>query len=267
MDTNRKFEVLTIGRSSIDLYSNDIGANFEDIKSFAAYVGGSSTNIAIGARRLGLRTALLTAVGDDKVGTFILTYLNREGVETKFIREVEGTRSSAVLLGIVPPDRFPLVYYRENAADWHISKDDIKAIGMDNVSCIVLSGTALARQPSRDATIFAAEEGFRCGSRVLLDLDFRADQWQNPKVYSEMIQKVLPRVDIVLGTEEELLASFYSEETFMEIKDQQISAPSIRGNLSQAIEQFLEYHLTIVLKRGERGARESERVEIKKSER
>src|SRR5688572_8512873 len=73
-----RFDLITMGRSSIDLYANDIGAPFEDIGSFAAYVGGSPLNIAVGAQRLGLRTALLTAVGDDKVGDFILDFLRRE---------------------------------------------------------------------------------------------------------------------------------------------------------------------------------------------
>ena len=112
--TSRSYDVITMGRSSIDLYSNDIGAPFVEITSFAAYVGGCPTNISVGTRRLGLRSALLTAVGDDQVGNFILHFLRREGVETEFIPRKPGYRSSAVVLGIEPPDRFPLTYYREN---------------------------------------------------------------------------------------------------------------------------------------------------------
>src|SRR5690349_19137585 len=101
-----RYDLITMGRSSIDLYSNDIGAPFVKINSFAAYVGGSPTNIAVGARRLGLTTAVLTAVGEDPVGDFILNFLNKEGVDTKFIPRKPGTRSSAVVLGIEPPDQF-----------------------------------------------------------------------------------------------------------------------------------------------------------------
>src|SRR5215471_17552432 len=103
----KTYDLLAIGRSSIDLYSNDIGAPFEDITSFAAYVGGCPTNISVGAQRLGLRPALLTAVGEDQVGNFILRFLEREGVETRFVPAKPGYRSSAVVLGIEPPDRFP----------------------------------------------------------------------------------------------------------------------------------------------------------------
>ena len=81
----KTYDVLAMGRSSIDLYSNDIGAPFPDIKSFAAYVGGCPTNISVGTRRLGLRSAVLTAMGDDPVADFMLQFLNQEGVETQFV--------------------------------------------------------------------------------------------------------------------------------------------------------------------------------------
>ena len=103
-----------MGRCSIDLYSGDIGAPFEEITNFSAFVGGSPTNIAVGAQRLGLRTALITAVGEDPVGDFILRFLKNEGVVTDYIPRKEGTRTPAVLLGIEPPDKFPLVFYRHH---------------------------------------------------------------------------------------------------------------------------------------------------------
>ncbi|HET7768100.1 MAG TPA: PfkB family carbohydrate kinase, partial [Chloroflexota bacterium] len=109
--TETAFDALAMGRSSIDLYSNDVGAPFSDITSFAAYVGGCPTNVSVGTRRLGLTSAILTAVGPDPVGDFILSFLEREGVEARFVPRKAGKRTSAVVLGIEPPDRFPLVYY------------------------------------------------------------------------------------------------------------------------------------------------------------
>src|SRR5438034_5987044 len=123
--TNRLYDVITMGRSSIDLYSNDIGAPFVEITSFAAYVGGCPTNVSVGTRRLGLRSALLTAVGDDQVGDFVTAFLDREGVETRFIPRKAGTRTSAVILTIQPPDRFPLTFYRDNCADRALTVDDV----------------------------------------------------------------------------------------------------------------------------------------------
>src|SRR5215467_13150325 len=123
--STESFDVIAMGRSSIDLYSNDIGAAFVDITSFAAYVGGCPTNISVGTRRLGLRSAILTAIGDDQVGDFILHFLRNEGVETRFVPLKPGRRSSAVVLGIEPPDRFPLTYYRDNCADIALNIDDV----------------------------------------------------------------------------------------------------------------------------------------------
>ena len=103
------YDALFMGRSCIDLYSNDIGASFVDIKSFAAFVGGSPTNMSVGCQRLGLNTVLLTAFGEDLVGDFVKNFLEREGVETRFCPRKPGKRTSAVILGIEPPDKFPLV--------------------------------------------------------------------------------------------------------------------------------------------------------------
>src|SRR6266852_2914285 len=128
METTRKtYDLIAMGRSSIDLYANDIGAPFEEITGFAALVGGCSTNISVGTRRLGLKSALLTAVGNDKVGDFILHFLRKEGVETKYTPTKNGRRTSAVLLGIQPPDKFPLIYYRDNNADIELNIDDVLA--------------------------------------------------------------------------------------------------------------------------------------------
>src|SRR5438034_428709 len=146
------YDILTMGRSSIDLYSNDVGAPFEQISSFAAYVGGCPTNISVGTRRLGCRSALLTAVGEDKVGDFIVHFLRKEGVETQFVPRKPGRRSSAVILGIQPPDRFPLTYYRDNCADVELTIDDILAAPIADSRVLLISGTGLSREPARSAT-------------------------------------------------------------------------------------------------------------------
>ncbi len=223
MSTEKKYDVLTFGRSSIDLYSNDLGAAFEDITAFGAFVGGSSTNIAVGSCRLGLKTALLTAVGDDKVGTFIKRFLDKEGVDTQYIPTINGTRSSAVVLGIEPPDRFPLVFYRDNAADLQLTIDHVLAANLQQFKAVVLSGNALSKDPSKTATFFAAEEALTKNTRVFLDLDFRADQWFDPRAYGVMVRALLPKVEIAIGTEEEILAASLQDSSQITIKHQQVS--------------------------------------------
>src|SRR5947209_20115231 len=171
----REFDLLAVGRSSIDLYANEVGAPFTEIKSFSAYVGGCPTNVSVCARRLGLRTALLNAVGDDLVGDFVRSFLEREGVETRFGVRKAGRRTSAFLLAVMPPDNFPLVPYRDNCADLELTTEDVRAAPVADSRALLLTGTGLSRQPSRDATAFAAERARDCGTEVILDLDFRPE--------------------------------------------------------------------------------------------
>ena len=249
------FDLLTMGRSCIDLYANEVGAAFVDIKSFAAYVGGSPTNIAVGARRLNLRTALLTAVGVDPVGDFILNFLQREGIETRFIPRKPGARSSAVVLGIEPPDKFPLVFYRDNAADVQLSIDDVLAAPLDQCRAFEIAGTNLSREPSRSATFLAVERARAAGASVFFDLDFRADQWHDPRAYGVSARAVLPQADVVLGTEEEVKAAVLTEASQVQIAHSQISAPTVAGDLEAAIAALLARGpQALVVKRGARGA-------------
>src|SRR5882757_5740457 len=146
MTRDRSFDILLMGRSSIDLYANDIGAPFPEIKSFAAYVGGCPTNISVGTRRLGLRSVLLTAVGEDPVGDFLLHFLEKEGVNKDFISRKKGHRTSAVILGIEPPDKFPLVYYRDNCADNELNIDDVLRTPIQQCGVFEFSGTGLSKE-------------------------------------------------------------------------------------------------------------------------
>jgi 5-dehydro-2-deoxygluconokinase len=249
------FDLLTMGRSSIDLYSNDVGAAFVDIKSFAAYVGGSPTNIAVGARRLNVKTALLTAVGVDPVGDFILHFLEQEGVETRFIPRKPGSRSSAAVLGIEPPDRFPLVFYRDNAADIQLTIDDVLASPLGECHAFECAGTNLSREPSRSATFFAVERARSAGATVFFDLDFRADQWHDPRAFGVNVRALLPQTDIVLGTEEEVKAAVLVEASQVQIAHSQISAPDVRGDVDTAIAALLACGpKALVVKRGAHGA-------------
>lgn len=251
----KKYDVVTFGRSSIDLYSQNIGAPFKEIQGFDAFVGGSPLNIAVGCARLGLKANLLTAVGNDKVGEFILDFLQKEGVDTARIPVKEGARSSAVVLGIEPPDRFPLVYYRDNAADIQVNIDDVDNAHIADHKIILINGTALNREPSRSATFHATELAIKNDVKVVLDLDFRADQWHDQRAFGLTVRAILPRTAIAIGTEEEILAATMSHTSQVTIRDQQISAPEIKGNITESIAQLLALGVgTLIVKQGEKGA-------------
>jgi 5-dehydro-2-deoxygluconokinase len=212
------FDVLTMGRSCIDLYAHQIGVPITEVTSFDAYVGGCPTNISVGTRRLGLRSALLTAVGDDQVGDFVLAFLDREGVETRFIPRKKGRRTSAVILTIMPPDRFPLTFYREGCADRELTRDDVQAAPIDDSAMIVVTGTGLSHEPGRAATLFAAERARSSDVDVLVDLDYRADQWPSRSEYAGLMRRLLSHATLAVGTEEEVIAAADHDDLGVAIK-------------------------------------------------
>ncbi|MBA2731983.1 MAG: 5-dehydro-2-deoxygluconokinase [Acidobacteria bacterium] len=249
--TERKFDILTMGRSSIDLYANDIGAPFPEIKNFAAYVGGCPTNISVGTRRLNLRAALLTAVGDDPVGDFVLNFLEREGVAIDFIPRKAGRRTSAVILGIEPPDKFPLVFYRDNCADVELTIDDVLAAPVPESRVLLITGTGLSREPSHSATIFAAERARACGTKVVLDLDFRPDQWHDTRAFGVSVRSILHLTDVVLGTADEVKAGALHEGISVSVEHSQVSGARVSGDVLQAVETILGAGpAALALKRG-----------------
>jgi len=254
MIQDKKYDLITYGRSSIDLYSQNIGADFVDIKGFDAFVGGSPLNIAVGCSRLGLKPALLTGVGEDKVGEFIIEFLKKENVETSLIPKIRTARSSAVVLGIEPPDRFPLVYYRDNCADSQITIDDVLAADIKQCRLLEISGTAINIEPTRSSAFLAAEIAHENDIPVVLDLDFRADQWHDLRSFGITTRALLPKVRIALGTEEEILAATLSDASQVSIKHQQISAPEITGDIEQSIQKILSLGVEYLLvKRGSEG--------------
>lgn len=234
-----EYDLLSMGRSSIDLYSNDIGAAFPDITCFGAFVGGCPTNVSVGTRRLGLKPALLTGLGDDPVADFILKFLKNEGVETRFSPRKKEFRTSAVVLGIEPPDKFPLVYYRQGCADIEITIDDVLAAPVATSRALFVSGTGLSKEPSRSATFLAAELSKAAGNTVMLDIDFRADQWHDTRAFGVVVRSLLPKVDIVIGTQDEVKAAALTDTSQVSIEHSQVSDPNVKGDLDAAIQTIL----------------------------
>ena len=201
------YDVLAVGRSSIDLYAHEIGCAMADVRSFDAYVGGCPTNVSVGTRRLGLRSALLTAVGDDQVGDFVTAFLERERVETRFIPRKQGRRTSAVILTIQPPDKFPLTFYRDNCADRALTIDDVARAPVRDSRIVFVTGTGLSHDPARDATFAAAATARAAGVPVVVDIDYRPDQWDSASAFSAQMRSLLRSATLAVGTEEELAAA------------------------------------------------------------
>ena len=213
---DKTLDLIAIGRAGVDLYGQQVGGRLEDMASFAKYVGGSPTNTAIGAARLGLRCALLTRVGADPMGRFIRETLEREGVDTGAVIVDPGRLTALVLLGIRATERFPLVFYRQDCADMALCEDDVEASFIDRAHSVVLSGTHFSTPGVRAASLKAARLARAGGARVVLDVDYRPVLWgvtalelgeqrfvADPRV-TTVLQEVLPLCDLIVGTEEEM---------------------------------------------------------------
>ena len=214
--TEQPLDLVTIGRSCIDLYGEQIGGRLEDMASFAKYIGGSPTNTAVGASRLGLRTGLVTRVGADHFGRFIREQLAREGVSTQGVRDDDERLTALVFLGIRDPDTFPLVFYRENCADMALDGADIDPEFIRSARAVLINGTHLSRPNVFEASVHACRIAREAGARVVFDIDYRPVLWgltgkdrgENRFVADDAVtarlQQVLPLCDLVVGTEEEM---------------------------------------------------------------
>ncbi len=212
----RQLDLIAVGRSSVDLYGEQIGGRLEDMTTFAKYVGGSPTNTAIGAARLGLRAGLLTRVGADHMGRFIREQLAREGVDTAGVLTDPDRLTALVVLGIRDQDSFPLIFYRENCADMALCEDDVDPAFIARAGALLINGTHLSRVGVFAASMKAAAQMKAQGGKVAFDVDYRPVLWglaakengedrfvESATVTAEL-QRVLPQCDLIVGTEEEM---------------------------------------------------------------
>ena len=241
-------DVITIGRASVDLYGQQIGSRLEDVGSFAKSVGGCPANIAIGTARLGLRSALLTRVGDEQFGRFLREQLAREGVALGGLKTDPQRLTALAILSVESDKSFPLLFYRENCADMALEEADVDAAFLATARAVVVTGTHFAR-PNTEAAQRKAMRLMRAqGGKVILDIDYRPNLWglaghaagDNRYIasaaVSDRMKSVLPGCDLVVGTEEEVLIASGESELLPALKTIRALTPA-----------------TIVLKRGPMG--------------
>ncbi|GAA5663611.1 5-dehydro-2-deoxygluconokinase [Brucella sp. NBRC 14130] len=226
----KRLDLITIGRSSVDLYGAQVGGLLEDMASFNKYVGGSPTNIATGTARLGLKSALITRVGDEHMGRFLLRELEREGVDTRGIVTDPERLTALVILGIRDQQHFPLIFYRENCADMALCEDDIDPDFIVEAGCVLATGTHLSHPKTEAAVLKAIRLARGNGSRTALDIDYRPNLWglsghgdgENRFIESAAVtaklQSTLHLFDLVVGTEEEFHIAGGSTDTLQALK-------------------------------------------------
>ena len=246
--SQERLDVITIGRCSVDLYGQQIGSRLEDVASFAKSVGGCPANIAIGTARLGLRSALITRVGNEQMGRFVKEQVAREGVASGGIVTDPARLTALVLLSVENDKTFPLIFYRDNCADSALCEADIDEAFVKSAAAVLVTGTHFAT-PNTDAAQRKAMRIAKAnGAKIIFDIDYRPNLWglaghaageeryiKSDRV-SEHLKTILPDCDLIVGTEEEVHIAAGSEDTLEALK--------IIRSLSQAV---------IVLKRGPMG--------------
>src|SRR5215203_1620961 len=238
-----------MGRTSVDLYAEQEGARLEDVQSFRKYVGGSATNIAVGTARLGVRSAMLTRVGNEHMGRFVRKTLTENGVDVRGVRFDPESLTPYVLLAVRAIEEFPRIFAYGDAADLAVEEGDVDPDFIASAKALLITGTPLSRPGTRAASLKAIQAAKEAGTSVVFDLDYRPVFWgvasheEGGEMFvaseevTEVYRSVLPDCDLVVGTEEEVRIAGGSTDTHEALR-------SIR-ELSGA---------TIVLKIGAMGA-------------
>ncbi len=244
----KRLDVISIGRCSVDLYGQQIGSRLEDVASFAKSVGGCPANIAIGTARLGLKSGLITRVGDEQMGRFVKEQMGREGVALDGIATDPARFTALVLLSVENDKTFPLIFYRDNCADAALSEADIDEAYIASSASVLVTGTHFSKPHSNAAQRKAMALAKKHGAKVILDIDYRPNLWGLAGIgageeryiksdfVSAQMQPILAECDLIVGTEEEVHIAAGSEDT--------LEALRIIRALSSAV---------IVLKRGPMG--------------
>ena len=217
MTTPKTLDLISIGRSSVDLYGEQVGGRLEDMATFSKAVGGSPTNIAIGTARLGLKSGLITRVGDEYMGRFIREQLEREGVNTQGVHTDKDRLTALVILGIRDDKQFPLIFYRDNCADNALDEGDIDEAFIASSRSVVVTGTHFAKANTAAAQKLAMKYAKKHGGKIAIDIDYRPNLWglaghgagEERYIKSDDVtahlQPILADCDLIVGTEEEIM--------------------------------------------------------------
>ena len=225
MMLEKKLDLISMGRAGVDLYGEQIGGRLEDMQTFRKYVGGCPTNIAVGTSRLGLKSSLLSRVGDEQNGLFIRETLIREGVDVAHLKSDPDRLTALVFLGIKDRDTFPLLFYRDNCADMALCEADVDPDYIASAKALVVSGTHFST-PTTDAACRKAIEAARAHeTKVVFDIDYRPVLWgltgkgegENRYVADQKVtahlKTIVPLCDLIVGTEEEFHIAGGSTDT------------------------------------------------------
>ena len=197
-------DVITMGRVGVDMYPEQIGVTLAEVRTFAKSLGGSPTNVAVAAARLGRRAAVITKVGNDGFGVYVRRALAEFGVDTRWVGSDATLPTPLVFCEIFPPDRFPVYFYREpKAPDMNIARDELDLAAIAAAPLFWTTGTGLSDEPSRTATLAALEVRQR-RDITIHDLDHRHQLWRSGDDPRRWAREAVKRATVVVGNTDEV---------------------------------------------------------------
>lgn len=203
-DNSKEFDLILLGRVAVDLNPVDYYCPLNESTTFKRYLGGSPANIAVGLARLGKKCGFFARVSDDQLGTFVTDYFDNEGIDTSHIKRCQnGEKIGLTFTEIKSETESSIVMYRNEAADLKLDVEDIDEDYINRAKAILISGTALAESPSREAALKAVALAKKNGVPVIFDIDYRAYNWKNSDEIAIYYSSVAHEADIILGSREE----------------------------------------------------------------
>lgn len=202
---NRKLDVIALGRIGIDFYPNEYNCTLEETKTFTKTVGGSPANIAVATSRYGIKTGFIGRISDDAYGRYAVKYFDEKGIDTKgLVIDKYGYNMSLGFVEIKSPEESNVIFYRHDPVDLKLEQEDISEDYIKNAKALVISGTALAASPSREAVFIALKYAKKHKTITFLDVDYRPYTWNSEVEASLYCSMVAELCDVVIGTREEL---------------------------------------------------------------
>ncbi|MEZ7173729.1 5-dehydro-2-deoxygluconokinase [Sporosarcina sp. OR05] len=240
---NRAFDLIALGRLCIDLNANETNRPMEETSTFTKYVGGSPANIAIGSARLGQKTGFIGKVADDQMGRYIIDYLSKDAIDTSgIVIDKSGAVTGLAFTEIKSPEDCSILMYRDNVADLKLHPDEIDENYIAQSKALLISGTALAQSPSREAVFLALEYAVKHDVVIFFDLDYRPHTWKDNAETAVYYNLAAEKCSVIIGTREE----FDMMENLLNVKE---------SNDKQTASRWFSQRANIVIiKHGSKGS-------------
>ncbi len=203
-DMEKELDFIPIGRIAIDFNPTDMYMPLSKSSNFNKYVGGSPANIAVGLARLGCKVGFLGCVSDDQFGDYVTEYFENEGIDTSHVtRAKNGECLGLTFTEILSKEKSSILMYRDNVADFCLAPEDVDEAYIASAKAIIVSGTALAQSPSREACLKAVMLAKKNNTRIIFDIDWREYTWKSPDEISVYYSLLAQNADIIMGSREE----------------------------------------------------------------